>query len=106
MNKLQQLRQQEQFEKNRLAACDAQTPEEAERETDFVDKHIKEQHRMPTYSDAIEYGIKLQKEKTDKLKQLGWKMYHAYQYLTNDSKHVREAMKEWYNFINYELNKK
>lgn len=57
--------QKEQFEKNRLAACDAQTKEEAEREMDFVEKMIKEEHRQPTYSDAIEYGIRLQKEKED-----------------------------------------
>lgn len=55
--------QQEQFEKNRLAACDAQTPEEAEREMNFVEHIIKEEHRQPTYSDAIEYGMRLQKQK-------------------------------------------
>ena len=53
--------QKEQFEKNRLAACDAQTKEEAEREMDFVEKMIKEEHRQPTYSDAINYGMRLQK---------------------------------------------
>lgn len=55
--------QKEQFEKNRLAACDAQTPEEAEREMNFVEHIIKEEHRQPTYSDAIEYGMRLQKQK-------------------------------------------
>lgn len=54
--------QKEQFEKNRLAACDAQTPEEAEREMDFVEHIIKEEHRHPTYSDAIEYGMKKMKQ--------------------------------------------
>ena len=54
--------QKEQFEKNRLAACDAQTKEEAEREMDFVEKIIMEEHRQPTYSDAIEYGMKKMKE--------------------------------------------
>lgn len=53
---------EKQFEKNRLAACDAQTPEEAEREMNFAEHIIKEEHRQPTYSDAIEYGIMLQKE--------------------------------------------
>ena len=47
----------EQFEKNRLAACDAQTKEEYDMETAFVDKIIKEQHRTPTFSDAIKHGI-------------------------------------------------
>ena len=45
------------------------------------------------------------KEKIEKLKQLGWKMYHTCQNLTNDTRPIREAMNEWYNFINYELNK-
>lgn len=47
----------EQFEKNRLAACDARTKEEYDMETAFVDKIIKEQHRTPTFSDAIKHGI-------------------------------------------------
>ena len=50
------------FEKNRLAACDRLTKEEAEREQDFVDKVLLGEHRQPTYSDAIGYGIKWQKE--------------------------------------------
>ncbi|MFW5517337.1 MAG: hypothetical protein ACOCPA_00600 [Segatella copri] len=54
--------EEKQFEKNRLAACDAQTKKEADREWNFVEKMIKEEHRQPTYSDAIEYGIRLQKE--------------------------------------------
>ena len=54
--------QKEQFEKNRLAACDAQTKEEAEREMDFVEKMIQEEHRQPTYSDAIEYGMREMKQ--------------------------------------------
>lgn len=58
--------QQEQFEQNRLKACDAQTKEEAEREWNFVEHMIKEEHRQPTYSDAIEYGMKLQKDKDDR----------------------------------------
>ena len=55
--------QAEQFEKNRLAACDAQTREEAEREWNFVEQMINEEHRKPTYSDAIEYGMNLMKER-------------------------------------------
>ena len=54
--------QAEQFEKNRLAACDAQTEEEYERETDFAYNFIEEHHRMPTFNDAINYGIEWQKE--------------------------------------------
>lgn len=52
----------EEFEGNRLAACDSQTKEEYERETDFVDSIIKKEHRQPTFSDAINYGMRLQKE--------------------------------------------
>lgn len=58
--------QKEQFEKNRLAACDAQTPEEAEMEMNFVEHIIKEEHRQPTYSDAIEYGMRLQRQEDNK----------------------------------------
>lgn len=54
--------QKEKFEKNRLAACDAQTPEEAEREMNFTTNIIEKEHRTPTYDDAIKYGMKLQKE--------------------------------------------
>ncbi len=42
------------FEQNRLKACDNQTPEEAERESAFVVPFVKEHHRTPTFSDAIE----------------------------------------------------
>ena len=55
--------QAEQFEKNRLAACDAQTEEEYERETDFAYNFIEEHHRMPTFNDAINYGAEWQKAK-------------------------------------------
>lgn len=44
----------EEFENNRLKACDNQTPEEAERESAFVVPFVKEHHRTPTFSDAIE----------------------------------------------------
>lgn len=53
--------QKEVFEKNRLAACDRATKEEIEREQDFVDKVLIGEQRQPTFSDAIEYGIKWQK---------------------------------------------
>ena len=54
--------QKEQFEKNRLAHCDAQTEEEAEIELDFVMSIIEKEHRQPTFDDAIKYGMRLQKE--------------------------------------------
>ena len=54
--------QKEQFEKNRLAACDKQTEKEAEIESDFVMNIIKNEHRQPTFDDAIKYGMRLQKE--------------------------------------------
>lgn len=62
------LRRQEEFEKNRLAACNRQTEEECEREKDFVDKVLLGEHRQPTYSDAIEYGIRWQLSKLPKWK--------------------------------------
>lgn len=55
--------QYEQFEKNRLAACDNMTKEEAEREQEFTTDFIKKNNRIPTYSDAIEYGRKQMIEK-------------------------------------------
>ena len=55
--------QHKQLEKNRLAACERATKEEIEREQDFCDKIIISEHRQPTYSDAIEYGIEWQKNK-------------------------------------------
>jgi len=54
--------QKEQFEKNRLAACDRQTDEEAEIEQSFVMGIIEREHRQPTFDDAIKYGMRLQKE--------------------------------------------
>ena len=55
--------QKEQFEKNRLAHCDAASEEECDRETDFAMEIIEKEHRQPTFSDAINYGMRLQKEK-------------------------------------------
>ena len=53
---------EEQLEKNLLAHCDAQTEEEAELERDFITSIIKKEHRLPTFDDAIKYGMRLQKE--------------------------------------------
>lgn len=58
--------QAEQFEKNRLKHCDALTEEQAQIESDFVTRHLKENDRTPTFIDAIEYGMRLQKEKITK----------------------------------------
>lgn len=44
----------EEFENNRLKACDAQTEAESERELNFAIKFFREHHRQPTFSDAIE----------------------------------------------------
>lgn len=44
----------EEFENNRLKACESQTEAESERESAFVVPFVKEHHRMPTFSDAIE----------------------------------------------------
>jgi len=52
-----------QFEKNRLKHCDSITNEQAELEQGFIDQHIDKHQRMPTFLDAIEYGMRLQKEK-------------------------------------------
>jgi hypothetical protein len=52
----------EQFEKNRLAACNAQTEKEAEIEQSFVMGIIEKEHRQPTFDDAIKYGMRLHKE--------------------------------------------
>ena len=52
----------EQFEKNRLKHCDSITNEQAELEQGFIDQHLDEHQRMPTFLDAIEYGMKKMKE--------------------------------------------
>ena len=54
--------QEQQFEKNRLAAYERQTEKEADIERDFVMSIIDNEHRQPTFDDAIKYGMTLQKE--------------------------------------------
>lgn len=54
--------QKEQFEKNRLKHCDSITNKQAELEQGFIDQHLDKNKRMPTFLDAIEYGMNLQKE--------------------------------------------
>lgn len=55
--------QYEQFEKERLKHCDELTAEQAQIESDFVVQHLKKNNRTPTFIDAIEYGMRLQKER-------------------------------------------
>lgn len=55
--------QQEQFEKEQLKHCDELTAEQAQIESDFVVNHLKKNNRTLTFIDAIEYGMRLQKEK-------------------------------------------
>lgn len=54
--------QREQFEKNRLKHCYSITNEQAELEQGFIDQHLDKHQRMPTFLDAIEYGMRLQKQ--------------------------------------------
>ena len=58
--------QKKQFEKERLAACDAMSPEDYKLESDFAAKHIQEHHCLPTFIDAIRYGIEWEKQQTMK----------------------------------------
>ena len=53
---------EQQFEKNRLKHCNSITNEQAELEQGFIDQHLNKYNRMPTFLDAIEYGMRLQKE--------------------------------------------
>ena len=95
----------EQFEKNRLAACDNMTKEEADREQEFTTDFIEKNNRIPTYSDAIEYGRESMREKLIKLKKLADNMYYAAQYLTTDASKLRKAMRDYWHYVVYELKK-
>ena len=55
----------EQFEKKRLKHCNSITNEQAELEQGFIDQHLDKHQRMPTFLDAIEYGMRLQKEQIE-----------------------------------------
>ena len=50
--------QEEQMEKNRIAHCDNITEEQYNLETGFLDSFLDKNKRMPTFLDAIEYGMK------------------------------------------------
>ena len=91
----------EQFEKNRLAACDNMTKEEAKREQEFVTYFLEKNLYAPTYSDAIEYGRKQMIDRADKLEKLGQAMYDKMQNLTTDCTGIRAAMDKWWCYINY-----
>lgn len=54
--------QYEQFEKNRLANCDKLTKEEYDRETDFALEIVENERRQPTFTDAINYRMRVMKE--------------------------------------------
>jgi len=54
--------QKKQMEAYRIKHCNNITNEQAELESDFVSKHVEKNNRMPTFLDAIEYGMELQKQ--------------------------------------------
>lgn len=53
---------EQQLEKNRLKHCNSITKEQAELEQEFIDQHLDKHQRMPIFLDAIEFGMRLQKE--------------------------------------------
>lgn len=66
----------EEFENNRLKACESQSEAEAERELNFAIKFFEEHHRQPTFSDAIEETRKQMIEKSIK-----WLDDNAFRYV-------------------------
>ena len=80
----------EEFENNRLKACDNQTPEEAERESAFVVPFVKEHHRMPTFSDAIE---ETRKQMIDKI--CKWIDDNAFEYVKTETVGIMENYKRF-----------
>ncbi|MCR5270535.1 MAG: hypothetical protein K6D91_05910 [Prevotella sp.] len=54
--------QKEQFKNNRLKHCNSITKEQAELEQGFIDQHLDKHQRMPTFLDAIEYGMRLREQ--------------------------------------------
>lgn len=84
--------QYEQFEKNRLTACDNMTEEAAEREQRFAVNFIAENNRIPTFSDAIEYGRKTMREKAISRLENLCKEWHLHE--STEAKYRMEAYKE------------
>lgn len=72
--------QYEQFENNRLTACDNMTKEEADREQEFMTDFIEKNNRVPTYSDAIEYGKRLMIDKACEYIHNHWNKLLVYEY--------------------------
>ena len=58
--------QKQKFEKERLSACEKMTEEEYRLETAFAEKFFKENESLPTYADAIKFGIEWQKQQMKK----------------------------------------
>ena len=54
--------QKHHMEANRLAHCNSITNEQAEMEQKFLDEHLDKHDRMPTFLDAIEYGMEIGKK--------------------------------------------
>ena len=54
--------QKQQMERYRIEHCKSLTNEQAELEENFVSSHVEKNNRIPTFIDAIEYGMRLQNE--------------------------------------------
>lgn len=54
--------QKEQMEAYRIEHCKSLTNEQAELEDNFVSSHVEKNNRIPTFIDAIEYGIEYGKQ--------------------------------------------
>jgi len=54
--------QKQQMEAYRIKHCKSLTNEQAELEDKFVSSHVEKNNRMPTFLDAIEYGIEYGKQ--------------------------------------------
>ena len=80
----------EYFEQNRLKACDNQTPQEAWREEEFVVPFVKEHHRQPTFSDAIE---ETRKQMIDKI--CKWIDDNAFEYVKTETVGIMENYKRF-----------
>ena len=63
--------QKQQMESNRIKHCNTITEEQYNLETGFIDKYIEKYNRMPTFLDAIEYGIENMKQQIIKAIDLG-----------------------------------
>lgn len=80
----------EEFENNRLKACESQTEAESERELNFAIKFFKEHHRQPTFSDAIEVTRKQMIDKICK-----WIDDNAFEYVKTETVGIMENYKRF-----------